>query len=213
MVKKPTGNEGISRIRVKDDGSVEKSFIGVNLGDDKAEIERVVMDRFKNAMKRTGSVNFDYKQNDENDLDFTLIFEDDELVDIDLTELVLPATQGGSPFEQPNRPHNYGEVADVVEALVRRKDAHYSVSGRPKHLLVYTTHWQFMPTHQVLRIVQSAFLKAPPKTLECVFFLYDVGEGETPVPLHPANPEAVGDFDPYVHRDKVFVRFDPDITK
>jgi hypothetical protein len=211
MVKKPTGNEGWNGIEVKEDGSAELSFERVSLGNDKVEIERGIMERFGAAMLGFGS-RFTWIQNGENDLDFALTFKDGALVDMDLTELILPAAKG-SPFDQPNRARTFGAVADAVEQLVRRKDAHYSLSGRPKHLLVYTTHWSFMPTWQVLRLVQVAFLNAPPKALEKVFFLYSVGEGDSPVLLHPAVPEPVATFSADGVRDMEFVRLDPALAK
>lgn len=186
MAKKPTGNEGSNRIVVNDDGSADLSFVRDSLGDEKEVIERRIMERFSASMLVAGS-KFTYIQNGENDLDFTLTFEGGEMVDIDLTELVLPAAKG-PPYNQPNLVRTFGAFADAIEETVRRKDAHYSARGRPKHLLVYTTHWSFMPTWQVLRLVQAAFLKDPPKALENVFFLYNVGEGDSPVPLHPAVP-------------------------
>lgn len=207
MAKKPTGNEGWNRIEIREDGSAELSFDRVSLGEDKADIELNIMVRFTTAMKASGAA-FKWTQNAEYDLDFTLTFEDGTLVDMDLTELILPSPKG-APFSQPNRSRTFGMVADMIEDIVRRKDAHYSPSGRPKHLLVYTTHWPFMPTWQVLRIVQAAFLRAPPNALENVFFLYNVGEGDSPVPLYPAVPELVATFDEEGARDVEFVRLDP----
>ncbi len=207
MAKKPTGNEGSNRIEVKQDGSAELSFERVSLGADKADIERNIMARFGTAMAALGA-SFTWAQNGENDLDFTLTFEDGALIDMDLTELILPAPKG-APFDQPNRVRKFGIVADAIEELVRRKDAHYPPSGRPKQLLVYTTHWPFMPTWQVLRLVQAAFLRIPPKALESVFFLYNVGEGDCPVPLHPAVPDLVATFNVDGARDLEFVRLDP----
>lgn len=207
MAKKPTGNEGWNRLEIKEDGSAGLSFERVSVGDDKAEIERNIMERFGAAMKALGP-RFTWVQNGENDLDFTLTFEDGTLIDMDLTELILPAAKG-APFDQPNRARTFGMVADAIEEIVRRKDAHYPPTGRPKHLLVYTTHWPFMPTWQVLRLVQAAFLATPPNALENVFFLYNVGEGDAPVPLHPAVPDLVATFDAEGARDLKFVRLDP----
>lgn len=210
MAKKPTGNEGSNRLEIKTDGSAEFSFERVSLGDDKAEIERNIMERFAAAMTAMGS-SFTWVQNDENDLDFTLTFEGDDCVDLDLTELILPADRG-APFDQPNRCRTFGMVADTIEDLVRRKDDHYPSAGRPKHLLVYTTHWSFMPTWQVLRLVQATFLESPPKALENVFFLYNVSEGDCPVPLHPAVAELVATFNAEGVRDLEFVRLDPSLS-
>lgn len=175
MAKKPTGNEGFNRVEIKEDGSAELSFSRDSLGDDKPAIEKAIMDRFHAAMTASGAW-FDPVQNGENDLDFTLTFGDGSSVDMDLTELILPAAKG-APFKQPNSARTFGEVADAIEILVRQKDAHYSPSGRPKHLLVYVTHWPFMPTWQVLQLVQVAFIKAPPIALENVFFLFQCGRG------------------------------------
>lgn len=210
MAKKPTGNEGVNRIETKEDGSVVLSFERSYLGADKPEIELQIMTRFNAAMHAVGA-SFTYAQNGEDNLDFTLTFGNGSLVDMDLTELILPAAKG-APFGQPNRMRTFGEVADAIEELVRRKDAHYSPSGRPKHLLVYTTHWPFMPTWQVLRLVQAAFLKLPPVALENVFFLYNVGEGDCPVPLHPAVPHLVATFDLEDARDIQFSRLDPSLA-
>lgn len=207
MARKPTGNEGSNRLEIKDYGMAELSFERVSLGDDKAEIERNIMMRFGAAMASIGA-SFTWTQNAENDLDFTLTFEDGTLVDMDLTELILPASKG-TPFGQPNRVRTFGMVADAIEDLVRGKDAHYPPSGRPKQLLIYTTHWPFMPTWQVLRLVQANFLKTPPSVFENVFFLYNAGEGDSPVPLHPANPKLVASFNADGARDLKFVRCDP----
>jgi hypothetical protein len=210
MARKPTGNEGWNRVDVREDGSATLTFERVLVGREKSEIERRIMERFSAAMKAAGS-DFRWAQNDENDLDFTLTFADGTLVDMDLTELILPSARG-SPFDQPNRSRTFGTVAAAIVELVRRKDNHYPAAGRPNHLLVYTTHWPFMPTWQVLRLVQAEFLKNSLKALENVFFLYNVGEGDTPVPLHPAVPENVLNFDAVGAREMEFVRFDPTLA-
>ncbi|WP_432475277.1 hypothetical protein ACRRRS_14925 [Brucella anthropi] len=207
MTNKPTGNEGANRVIIKEDGSAVLSFERSYMGTDKADIERQIMARFSVAWHKLGA-SFTYEQNGENDLDFTIKFADETLVDMDLTEFILPADKG-APFNQPNRAYTFGMQADAIEHLVRRKDSHYSPLGRPKQLLVYTTHWPFMPTWQVLRLVQVAFLKSPPKTLENVFFLYNVGEGDCPVPLHPADPKLMENFNAEEERQRQFVRANP----
>ena len=112
MAKKPVGNAGVNRTNIEKNGAATMQYLPDLLGDTKDEIERTVVDRFVQAMTSATGARLKWRQNSENDLDFTLTTPGGD-VDLELTELVI-VDRPGPPFAPQNKLRKMGDRLSAV---------------------------------------------------------------------------------------------------
>lgn len=211
MAKKPVGNAGFNSVKTDENGAATMHYVPDSLGGTKDEIERTVVGRFVQAMTVSTGAPIKWRQNPENDLDFTLSTPVGD-VDLELTELVI-IDQPGPPFAPKNKLRTIGDVATALVDRVRDKDAHYQRSKTPKHLLVYVTHFSFSPPDPAIALAQYALQIEPPTVLENVFYLDQPPTGPVIRCLFPVPTEVLERFEPDLWRDREYVHFDPTLAE
>lgn len=87
-------------------------------------------------------------QNTENDWDFTLpTVHGDEYLDLQEVKL------NRGPYEKERGSYPINEMAQAVWSKVHEKSEHYGVQSATIHLLLYSTDWRLLLTHDVLNLI------------------------------------------------------------
>jgi hypothetical protein len=88
-------------------------------------------------------------QNIENHFDFTLTTANGE----EYLELMEVGLLAGKAHSDARTWYNVGEMARETLLNIQRKSSKYARSSRPLHLLLYSTHWRFILTGNVLDLL------------------------------------------------------------
>jgi hypothetical protein len=152
MPNKPIGDDGPYKFG---NGTVERQKIPYP--DTKVAQEEKMTALFVAACQRQLGISFTVQTLPEADHDARLV-SDTEEIDLQLKELVL-SQESGSPYETRANEYISGDFADEVIELIQRK--HYAPTGRPLWLVLYATHWAFMPHASVIFLLHKHFLREP----------------------------------------------------
>ena len=178
MAKKSTGEIGPTLITVAGDGAQTAEVISTILPFDKEELERFFADRFIisfNDLKPLGpEIRIeDAKQLDTSDLDFKLKCAAADY--LELAELNPRSEEFGRAAFRTGKLNVYPYARWIYMRVVRKKMLAYGpqLSGRLM-LLLYTTHWQFLPNAGVYDCLRS-LVKRHGCTFAAVFFLVTDG--------------------------------------
>lgn len=166
--RKPTGKIGPIRASATPDG-VSVVWRPVEFSEKRDEVELHIMKLFCDALCREGFPSVKYKQNAENDFDFTLDLPGGRTY-LELTEILYEEV--GGELANSERTNPYQSRKTIVEVdrygrqiaeAVKRKSRQYGRAGQiPVHLLTYVTHWRFAPSETVIRLAQYHLLAKPP---------------------------------------------------
>lgn len=194
------------RVSVGPKGAVG-THVPLGLGATKTEIEDSVVRLFLDWAERSFGIRPTAARNAENDLDYDLKLPGGD-VSLELTEFVLPGAPGSSPYERDSGGIQIGDLVDGVLASVRNKEVKYNFST-PVHLLVYSTHFQFMAVDPLVACLQSDLGISGCK-FEQVFFLspFDATHDEVRV-LYPVVSELYEELDIESVRRREYFAFDP----
>jgi hypothetical protein len=153
--------------------------------------------------------NSDWKlvQLNEDIFDFQLETGDEKRY-LELQEIVIPGKKRGPPYAPEEQVIHSPKFAKTFLAEITSKAIRYSAAlSQPLHLLVYTTHWRFLPNEVVLKLVARA-LEATMFPFDRIYFFtrHDVATGRF-VLLFP-NKDLIKDFSPQQFKDHRYVNFD-----
>lgn len=195
--RKPSGENGFARVSVNDDGTASFELHKRELPAGKAEIEKFIVNQFAKQFEREGVPLFKVTQNAENHFDFTLHLVGGRVF-LELVEIIYrDPPQQAAEMAKPGNPYGGRQIrvptlqfAQQVRDIIAKKSTKYErPSGTPIHLLAYTTHWRFLPSEPVIRLVQH-FLQTQPPIFETVFWLHSTdAERATLRVLFPAKPD------------------------
>jgi hypothetical protein len=160
--KKPTGDIGAVCV-----GGAGVNWDKIRFPDDKVSQEAKITSLFIQAIERTDGMKFQVRILPEADHDARLIAGKHE-VDLQLMEIVF-ASKKGSPYRSQKRHYDAGYFVDQVIAAIRRKK--YAINGRPLWLLLYPTHWAFVPEPSVEFLLHKYFAERQP-SYERVFVMH-----------------------------------------
>ena len=209
---KPSGSSGIFRVAFGHDGTVVAGFEGIAFPAEKADLELKIatafIDSMNSRMAESGETFFlgNPRQNVENDFDFTVACRDRE-ADLELMEVAILR----GPYETAPQRYKPYEFAQAVISEILKKSGHYQRSGptRELFLLLYITHWAFLPTEATLHCLRY-WLARQSHVFSAIFFFHfssaEQGDGRW---IYPYPPELIGSFDPETVRDNVGINFDP----
>jgi hypothetical protein len=172
MGKKPKGKKGTFKVSL--DGAAAKGgFEPIVYPENKDDIEKFVVNLWLAETRKAGGTVLNVIQNPEDDLDFTLKLPSG-VIKLELVELIY-SDVGGNPYEADEFWIESFELAEKIVALVDKKSEHYGgrQPTRPIHLLLYITHWQFLPSEVAIRLAQH-FLHLKKPIFENIFFLSPV---------------------------------------
>lgn len=192
--KKPSGNIGHFRISVGEK-DVKSSRVRIEHSAKKDEIEKYYCERFINAMRKNGTNILGFKQNEEDDFDFTLTMPGGK-VSLDLAEVTINQPKI-SPYKKKDSEIFYKDYIDSVINIVKKKSKRkrYQESKTPIYLLFYCTHWRFTPADAAIVVIQYDLLQLK-HTFENIFFYcpLDREEGYVRV-LYPTRKEKFDSID------------------
>ena len=146
--RKPRGLNAALKIK----GAGQPELVPNVLPDEKAAIEARILDLTLKANEAQEVQLYELEglpvQNPENDYDFTLPTTSG-IEYLDLVEVVLKGGYQGAPTSIA-----IGNMVDQMFALVKRKARKYGMRRRSIiHLLMYSTHWKFLPSESVIALL------------------------------------------------------------
>jgi hypothetical protein len=163
----------------------------------KEEIEKLVAHQWLAEAQKTDQSIRGYMQNEQDNFDLTVSTDSGD-VSMDLVEFVY-RDQQGCPYEGQNLAIAFSDFASQIRDTVKKKSDHYGkASGRPIYLLVYVTHWRFVPAHPDLIALAQYFIATNPTIMEKVYFLAPMPRGGISFVLFPSH-------DPLRGRDPVTI--------
>ncbi|HUK10765.1 MAG TPA: hypothetical protein VLX09_23035 [Stellaceae bacterium] len=203
MPKKPTGRVGPIQVTITE-GRADLRWENVKFPTEKKDIEQLVVNQFMAAMSRTGA-QIKASQNSEDDLDFTLILPGGK-IKLELREAFYGTGANSPPYDSRDMRIKSFSYAEQIVAAVRDK-SHYG-TAMPIHLLLYITHWRFLPSETTIRLAQYLLQQARPM-FENVFFLSPIDPGQADLRvLYPSNNPLQGK-KPEEFRDQWYLNLDP----
>jgi len=211
VLKKPTGEVGPTRFLRSEEGG-DISWNTVSFPHSKDEIEFLMARMFHDALIREGVRDFTYRQNEENDFDFTLEFAHGSSY-LELCEIFYRDVEGSNAGQPPYKSRRTAikdfAYAMQIAAAVYTKSNRYRQEGKtPIDLLLYVTHWRFSPSELTVRLVQHFLLSAPP-IFDHVFFIKPVSDSEgDPRVLFPSHDPLEGHV-PEEFVDGEYLKLDP----
>lgn len=208
---KPSGISGFFGVGFDEKGHISGRFEQTAFSPEKADIEKQMTVSFLAAMnKYCASPDETFplsnpKQNQENDLDFSIESPNGPAY-LELMEIA--PLKGPYKTAPPSyRPYDF---AKAVLGGIHAKSRHYvGIQGRDLYLLLYVTHWAFTPSDSVLNCLRY-WLARETHVFRGVFMFYmlDSLEG-APYFLFPFPPDPLASFDPEAIRDNVCLNLDP----
>lgn len=209
---KPSGVSGAFRAQVDVHGRVVGVFEQIPYSRQKAEVERQMAAGFIESMNKHLAANGESfflsepRQNVENDYDFT-VSSYGRPADLELME-IAPLK---GPYEAA--PHSYRpyEFAKAILSGITAKSGHYSRASSPRELflLLYVTHWSFLPSESALACLRYWCAREPHVfSAIFVFHFLDSIEG-VPSWIFPYPTDLLVAFDPEGIRENVCVNLDP----
>jgi hypothetical protein len=150
--KKRTGDIGPIGV-TEDENGTEAHWRKIGFPTDKVGQEQLVTRLFVSAIERHEALKFAIKKLPETDHD-ALLTSNGTKIDLQLMEIVIRPKRG-SPYRSSPRKYIAGRFADYVIAAVQRKL--YAKSDHPIWLLLYATHWAFVPSVHVLYVLSDYF--------------------------------------------------------
>ena len=208
---KPTGTSGFFRAQVGADGQVVGSFEKIPFSEEKAAVEKHMVERFIASMNKhlakMGDRFFlaDPQSNSEDDFDFTVSSPNGPAY-LELTE-IAPLT---GPYEQAPakyKPYDFGKA--ILSGILEKSNRYPKNMGRDAFLLLYVTHWSFALSKTTLACLRY-WLTGQPTVFRAIF-TYEPLDTEEGVPhwLFPVPPELIGLFDPEQVRENVCLNLNP----
>jgi hypothetical protein len=203
--RKPTGTIGAIQMGRNAAGENFASFDSQSLSKDKEVVEGSIVKAFFHAMSTLIAERpfllSDPVQNEESSLDFTVTTPTGP-ADLELVEVVPERYEKASAMFKPY------DLATFILGRIRGKSSHYGMK-RDKYLLVYVTHWAFIPCDNTFKCVQYWCREAPPAFKEVYFFM-PAQEGDGIVRwIYPVAAESLGNFNPESIKDCGAMNLDP----
>lgn len=208
---KPSGVSGFFQVKVNQQGQISGTFQQTPYSAEKAEVELQMVIAFIASMNKhlapSGEAFFlsDPMQNQESDFDFTV----DSRNGPAHLELMEIAPLKGPYATAPSSYKPYELARTVLDGVMEKSNRYIGNQGRHLFLLLYATHWSFVPSASTLACLrywcarrQHAFRAI------FAFHLLDPNEG-VPGWIFPYPPDLLGVFDPEAIRDDVCLNLDP----
>lgn len=174
--KKRSGEIGPTRI-TGGPLSITAEYQHIELPEDKEQLERFFAAPFVEHFNKTRPLGPDVsidnlQQNDTSNLDFTISSTIAEY--LELAELNPQSEAFGRKALRTGKLAIYEYSTWIYTRLIERKQKSYGQTAARTILLLYSTHWQFLPTKNVIDCVSSlCFYKGA--SFAAIFFMFTNG--------------------------------------
>lgn len=209
-MRKPTGQIGPTRVTATPAG-VSSEFMPIDFGDSKVGVERRIASMFlclapeQNVFPHSAC---SLVQNEESDLDFTLISKDEKSRKLELMEIApLEGVGGYSSASEIYRPY---EFAKEILATIQKKSRKYGPpSSAEHHLLLYVTDWKFILSESVVGLLQYWTLSESHNFNGIYLFMpMEEREGVSRL-IFPTPASFWSSYDPEAYRENVVHNINP----
>jgi hypothetical protein len=206
--KKPIGQSGPVRVSHDVDGTTTIEWQKIEYPPEKKDQELAVATSFVSALNATQASEWSLTPLKEDDFDFELNKAGGGRY-LELQEVVIPGKKRGPPYAKGEQVIQPGKFAKTILSAITSKAIKYpSTLSRPLDLLIYTTHWRFVPNRSVLQLVSDGLHKSS-HPFANVYFFNRLNETESQtVNLFPSKDLLEG-FDRKEAESRAFVNFDP----
>ena len=145
---------------------------------------------------------------DEDDFDFEISCGEDKRY-LELQEIIIPGKKRGPPYAKGEQVIEPAKFARTILSGINSKGIRYSRAlAQPLDLLVYTTHWRFLPNPSVLQIVSDGLHRST-HPFNHVYYFNRLNENEGQrVDLFPGRELLTG-FNRAEAEGTAYVNFDP----
>lgn len=201
--RKPIGETGPLRVE-NSAGSPLVSWEKIKFPEDKATQEMLIASAFLKELNAIEPTPWQIRQLDENDFDFE-ITNGTETKYLELQEIIIPPAKRGTPYASKDQLIESGKFSKTILSSIGMKAGKYN---QPVDLLVYNTHWRFLPTDNVRRLVAHGLAQSA-QPFSRVFMFSIIQEGVGILALVYPNPQFIEGFDPRTVKDNRYVNFDP----
>jgi hypothetical protein len=147
---KPIGESGPVRVSHSADGQTTIDWQKIEYPPEKKDQELAIATSFVSALNAAQGSEWSVTPLKEDDFDFELKNAGEERY-LELQEIVIPGKKRGPPYAKGEQVIQPGKFAKTILSAITSKAIKYSSTlSRPLDLLVYATHWRFVPNRSVL---------------------------------------------------------------
>jgi hypothetical protein len=206
-LKKPIGQTGKIRA-THSEGNPIVTWELIDFPAEKQEQELVIASAFVKQLTSSLGTCWTIQRLRENDFDF-LLHSATESRYLELQEIVIPSTKKETPYASRDQAVRSKKFSETIISEIRKKAIKYpKATTYALDLLVYVTHWRFMTSDTVRKMV-AHYLKhnVHPFARVYEFSIFDEASGAIQV-LFPNN-EWLGTFRPYAAGAHRYVNIDP----
>jgi hypothetical protein len=204
---KPIGEAGPIRV-THSDGDPIVTWERIRFPAQKSAQEMAIASAFAKQLSSDQLIEWTVDQLGEDDFDFRLISDGDKRY-LELQEIVIPPPKRGRPYASREQIVQSKRFSDSIWSEIRKKSLKYPRAVEyPLDLLVYVTHWRFLTTDTVRRLVAHHLKRNEhPFTHVYEFSIIDERSGAIQI-LYP-NDELLQDFHPVAVAAHRYANFDP----
>lgn len=202
--KKPTGETLVTHVAAGPDGVMLKCSV-LKYPEVKEDVERFIAEKFLATCAAKGHLPYtvsELRQNVQDDLDFTLATATGDRY-LELMELAPFHGVKGGFSQAPARYSPFGVAREIVDKLLSKSARYVAVPNKPIDVLVYVTHWAFVPSEVCVALMQYWLCLSSHRF--CYVFLYcPITEHDgIHYRLFPTPMEHWHGFDPLEYRESV----------
>lgn len=152
---KPSGTSGFFQVQVNEQGNISGAFVQTPYPTEKAEIESQIIGSFISSMNKNLAVSGEEfflsnpKQNQENNIDFT-VKSPNGLAHLELIE-IAPLKGPYATAPSSYKPYEFAKA--ILAGIKKKSDHHAGTQWQDIFLLLYVTHWSFIPSSSTLACV------------------------------------------------------------
>ena len=209
--KRPIGESGPIRVTHSGDDPLV-TWLRIRFPSDKAAQEMMIASAFAKELSAKEGVEWSVDQLREYDLDFLLRSKTEQRY-LELQEIIIPPPKRGLPYASREQVIKSGKFADTIMSNIRKKAFKYPKAlGRVLDLMIYNTHWRFLPNRIVLQLVAFA-LASIEHPFSRVYQLSMISETQAAVEtIFPAG-KILSSFNYIAARATRYVNFDPALSE
>jgi hypothetical protein len=203
--RKPIGEDGPLRISAPD-GKTLIDWRKIEHPPEKQEQEFATASSFITALNTVTNSSWKILPLEENDFDFEMQ-SDNEKRYLELQEVIIPGKKHGPPYTPGEQVIDEQKFANTILASIDSKALKYPKKlGQALDLLIYNTHWRFLPNEAVLKLVAYG-LKSRELPFAHVHFFHRLDQPSGRTTLLFPNPEFLRGFRP--GQSSKYMNFDP----
>jgi len=175
--QKPVGEQGplvVGRV----EGEIQASYVTwlkIKFPNDKESQQKLIATVFLDALGASEGNVWNCEALREDDFDFSITCNAERRY-LELQEIVIPPKKRGNPYIDREQVVQSGKFADTIWSNILQKQYPTRLE-LPLDLLIYTTHWRFLP-NQIVRQLVASMLKSHSHPFARVYEFSMLSEGK-----------------------------------